>query len=125
MPGGDNIGSRKLDMHFEALDAMGAELHVEHGFIEATCNALCGARVVLEFPSVGATETVLTTAVLAKGQTVIENAAREPEIADLADCLTEMGAHISGAGSKPPSTATLMKRYDAPHSDASSSNNGQ
>ncbi|MBM3671165.1 MAG: UDP-N-acetylglucosamine 1-carboxyvinyltransferase [Actinobacteria bacterium] len=98
-PGGDNIGSRKLDMHFAALEAMGADLEVVHGFVEAKCNVLCGARVVLEFPSVGATETVLTTAVLAKGQTIIENAAREPEIGDLCDFLTEMGARINGAGS--------------------------
>lgn len=97
-PGGDNIGSRKLDMHFAALEAMGAELEVVHGFVEAKCNVLCGARVVLEFPSVGATETVLTTAVLAKGQTIIENAAREPEIGDLCDFLTAMGAQIDGAG---------------------------
>lgn len=99
MPGGDNIGSRKLDMHFSALEAMGAELEVLHGFVEARCNALCGARVVLEFPSVGATETVLTTAVLAKGQTVIENAAREPEVTDLCELLTAMGARVAGAGS--------------------------
>jgi UDP-N-acetylglucosamine 1-carboxyvinyltransferase len=98
MPGGDNIGSRKLDMHFAALGAMGAELEVVHGFVEARCNALCGARVVLEFPSVGATETVLTTAVLAKGQTIIENAAREPEVSDLCEFLTAMGARIAGAG---------------------------
>jgi UDP-N-acetylglucosamine 1-carboxyvinyltransferase len=98
LPGGDNIGSRRLDMHFTALEAMGAELEVVHGFIEARCNALCGARIVFEFPSVGATETVLTTAVLAKGQTVIENAAREPEIRDLAELLTEMGARIDGSG---------------------------
>ncbi len=99
MPGGDNIGSRKLDMHFTALEAMGAELEVLHGFVEARCNALCGARIVLDFPSVGATETVLTTAVLAKGQTVIENAAREPEIIDLCELLSAMGARIAGAGS--------------------------
>ena len=104
MPGGDNIGSRKLDMHFAALQAMGAELDVVHGFIEARCNALCGARVVLDFPSVGATETVLTAAVAAKGETVIENAAREPEVSDLAALLVEMGAHITGAGT---STITI------------------
>ena len=98
MPGGDNIGSRKLDMHFAALEAMGAELEVVHGFIEARCNALCGARVVLEFPSVGATETLMTTAVLAKGETTIENAAREPEVTDLATLLAKMGARIDGAG---------------------------
>jgi len=98
MPGGDNIGSRKLDMHFRGLEAMGAELQVVHGFIEARCNALCGARVVLEFPSVGATENLLTAAVLAKGATIIENAAREPEITDLAAFLNRMGAHVAGAG---------------------------
>lgn len=98
MPGGDNIGSRKLDMHFAGLEAMGVELEVVHGYIDARCNALTGADVTLEFPSVGATETVLTAAVLAKGDTVIENAAREPEVVDLATFLTAMGAHIDGAG---------------------------
>ena len=77
---------------------MGVELDVVHGFIEARTNRLSGARVVLEFPSVGATENLLTAAVLAKGQTVIENAAREPELTDLADMLNRMGAEIHGAG---------------------------
>jgi len=99
MPGGDNIGSRKLDMHFRGLQAMGAELEIVHGLIEARCQALCGARVVLDFPSVGATENLLTAAVLAKGQTVLDNAAREPEITDLAAFLNRMGARIEGAGS--------------------------
>ncbi|HMG26888.1 MAG TPA: UDP-N-acetylglucosamine 1-carboxyvinyltransferase [Acidimicrobiia bacterium] len=99
MPGGDNIGSRKLDMHFRGLQAMGAELEIVHGLIEARCEALCGARVVLDFPSVGATENLLTAAVLAKGQTVLDNAAREPEITDLAAFLNRMGAQIEGAGS--------------------------
>jgi UDP-N-acetylglucosamine 1-carboxyvinyltransferase len=98
MPGGDNIGSRKLDMHFAALTAMGAELDVRNGFIEARANALAGAPVMLDFPSVGATETVLTAAVLAKGETVIENAAREPEVVDLCALLGEMGAQIEGSG---------------------------
>jgi len=98
MPGGDNIGSRKLDMHFRGLEAMGAELSVVHGFIEARCNALGGARIVLDFPSVGATENLLTAAVLAKGETIIENAAREPEITDLAGFLNRMGAQVHGAG---------------------------
>jgi UDP-N-acetylglucosamine 1-carboxyvinyltransferase len=98
MPGGDNIGSRKLDLHMRGLQAMGAELDVVHGFIEARVNALCGARIVLDFPSVGATETLMTAAVLAKGETVIDNAAREPEITDLAAFLTKMGARIDGAG---------------------------
>jgi UDP-N-acetylglucosamine 1-carboxyvinyltransferase len=99
MPGGDNIGSRKLDMHFRGLEAMGAELDIVHGLIEARCRTLCGARIVLDFPSVGATENLLTAAVLAKGQTVLDNAAREPEISDLAAFLNRMGARISGAGS--------------------------
>jgi UDP-N-acetylglucosamine 1-carboxyvinyltransferase len=99
MPGGDNIGSRKLDMHFRGLESMGVELRVVHGFIEARTNRLCGARVVLDFPSVGATENLLTAAVLAKGETIIENAAREPEISELAAMLNRMGAQVHGAGS--------------------------
>ncbi len=99
MPGGDNIGSRKLDMHFRGLEAMGAELSVVHGFIEARAPVLTGARVVLEFPSVGATENLLTAAVVAKGTSVIENAAREPEITELAAMLNRMGARVFGAGS--------------------------
>jgi UDP-N-acetylglucosamine 1-carboxyvinyltransferase len=99
MPGGDNIGSRKLDMHFRGLQAMGADLEIVHGLIEARCETLCGTRIVLDFPSVGATENLLTAAVLAKGQTVLDNAAREPEISDLAAFLNRMGAQISGAGS--------------------------
>jgi UDP-N-acetylglucosamine 1-carboxyvinyltransferase len=98
LPGGDNIGSRKLDMHFRGLHAMGAELEVAHGFVMARCPKLKGARVVLDFPSVGATENLVTAAVLAKGETVIENAAREPEITDLSAFLNRMGAHILGAG---------------------------
>ncbi len=99
MPGGDNIGTRNLDMHFRGLESMGAELAVRHGFIEARAQRLSGARVVLEFPSVGATENLLTAAVLAKGSTVIENAAREPELAELAAMLNRMGARVEGAGS--------------------------
>ncbi len=98
LPGGDNIGSRKLDMHFRGLRDMGAELDVAHGFVEARCNKLNGARIVLDFPSVGATENLMTAAVLAKGETVIENAAREPEITDLTAFLNRMGAHILGSG---------------------------
>jgi UDP-N-acetylglucosamine 1-carboxyvinyltransferase len=99
MPGGDNIGSRPIDMHLRGLEAMGAELKVTHGFVEGRVNRLCGARIVLEWPSVGATENLLTAAVRAKGQTVIENAAREPEITELAAMLNRMGAHVLGAGS--------------------------
>jgi UDP-N-acetylglucosamine 1-carboxyvinyltransferase len=102
LPGGDNIGSRKVDMHLRGLEAMGAEVDVAHGFVQARCDALQGARVLLEFPSVGATENIMCAAVLAKGTTVIENAAREPEVTDLAAFLDRMGAHVMGAG-----TATI------------------
>jgi UDP-N-acetylglucosamine 1-carboxyvinyltransferase len=98
LPGGDNIGSRKVDMHLRGLEAMGANIDVRHGFVHAHAHQLLGARVVLEFPSVGATENLMTAGVLAKGTTVIDNAAREPEVADLAAFLDRMGAHVSGAG---------------------------
>ncbi len=98
LPGGDNIGSRKVDMHLRGLEAMGANIDVRHGFVHAHAHQLLGTRVVLEFPSVGATENLMTAAVLAKGTTVIDNAAREPEVADLAAFLNRMGAHVSGAG---------------------------
>jgi UDP-N-acetylglucosamine 1-carboxyvinyltransferase len=99
MPGGDDFGSRPIDMHLAGLEQMGATFHFRHGYIEATTDQLLGARIVLEFPSVGATENLLLAAVLAKGMTIIENAAREPEIADLAAFLNRMGAIILGAGS--------------------------
>jgi UDP-N-acetylglucosamine 1-carboxyvinyltransferase len=98
LPGGDDFGSRPIDMHLAGLERMGAEFQIVHGVIEARCPVLLGARVMLEFPSVGATENILMAAVLAKGATVIENAAREPEIADLAAFLNRMGAKVSGAG---------------------------
>ena len=99
MPGGCNIGSRKVDMHIAGLGALGVEFEFEHGYIDATApDGLHGAEVTLEFPSVGATENLLMAAALADGTTVIENAAREPEIADLAAMLVSMGASISGAG---------------------------
>ncbi|HEY7440751.1 MAG TPA: UDP-N-acetylglucosamine 1-carboxyvinyltransferase [Acidimicrobiia bacterium] len=99
LPGGDNIGSRKLDLHVRGLVAMGAEIEVHHGFVEARCNALSGSHIVLDFPSVGATENLMTAAVLAKGETVIDNAAREPEVTDLAAFLNRMGGQIIGSGS--------------------------
>ncbi|MEP6852337.1 MAG: UDP-N-acetylglucosamine 1-carboxyvinyltransferase [bacterium] len=98
MPGGDNIGSRKLDMHFAGLERMGASLTIEHGFVVAEASALTGAAIWLDFPSVGATENLLMAAVLAKGGTTIDNAAREPEIVDLCQMLVAMGAQIGGIG---------------------------
>lgn len=99
VPGGDNIGSRGLDLHVAGLRKLGAEVSNEHGYLLAEAKRLRGAHIVLEFPSVGATETLLMAAVLAQGKTVLENAAREPEIFDICHMLIEMGAHISGVGS--------------------------
>jgi len=98
MPGGCNIGSRSIDLHLKAFERMGAEFTFEHGYLEGKAPSLHGAVVSLDFPSVGATENVLMAAVAASGTTVIENAAREPEIQDLAEMLVEMGADIGGAG---------------------------
>ncbi len=99
LPGGDDFGSRPIDMHLAGLEQMGASFTFEHGYIEGRAERLFGAHIMLEFPSVGATENLLLAAVLAKGTTVIDNAAREPEIADLAAFLNRMGAMILGAGS--------------------------
>ncbi|MDT4901112.1 MAG: UDP-N-acetylglucosamine 1-carboxyvinyltransferase, partial [Pseudonocardiales bacterium] len=99
LPGGDAIGSRPLDMHFAGLERMGAEIRTEHGYIIADAPDLRGASIWLDFPSVGATENIMTAAVLAKGTTVIDNAAREPEIVDLCRMLVAMGARIDGIGS--------------------------
>jgi UDP-N-acetylglucosamine 1-carboxyvinyltransferase len=99
IPGGDAIGSRGLDLHAAGLEALGATVHVTHGFLVAEApTGLHGAEIRLDFPSVGATENVLTAAVLARGTTRLENAAREPEIVDIANLLNEMGARITGAG---------------------------
>ncbi len=99
MPGGCNIGSRQIDLHLKGFERMGARFEYEHGYLDASePDGLQGAVVWLDFPSVGATENVLMAAVAASGTSVIENAAREPEIQDLASMLTEMGAKIEGAG---------------------------
>lgn len=100
MPGGCNIGARKIDMHILGLEALGVEFDVDHGDIYATApHGLVGTTVTLDFASVGATENLIMASVHAKGTTVIDNAAREPEIVDLANMLNEMGANIQGAGS--------------------------
>lgn len=99
LPGGDAIGSRGLDFHIKGLEAMGAKAHIEHGYIIADAPAgLVGANITLDFPSVGATENIMTAAVLAKGVTTIDNAAREPDIVDLGQFLITMGAKIQGLG---------------------------
>jgi UDP-N-acetylglucosamine 1-carboxyvinyltransferase len=98
LPGGDAIGSRPLDMHQAGLRKLGATTEIEHGCVVANAEGLHGAQIWLDFPSVGATENILMAAVLAKGTTVIDNAAREPEIIDICLMLQDMGAKIEGAG---------------------------
>ncbi len=98
LPGGCAIGSRPVNLHIKGLEAMGADIKVENGYIRARANRLKGAHIVLDLVTVTGTENLLMAATLAQGTTIIENAAREPEVVDLADCLIAMGAKISGAG---------------------------
>ncbi|WP_137937250.1 UDP-N-acetylglucosamine 1-carboxyvinyltransferase [Chitinivorax sp. B] len=99
LPGGCAIGSRPVDQHIKGLEAMGAEIKIEHGYIKARASRLKGARIVTDMVTVTGTENLMMAAALAEGVTTIENAAREPEVVDLAECLTAMGAKIYGAGS--------------------------
>ena len=99
MPGGCAIGTRPIDLHLKGFEALGADINIGHGFIEAhATHGLKGARIYLDFPSVGATENIIMAACMAEGQTIIENPAQEPEIIDLANYLNVMGANIRGAG---------------------------
>jgi len=98
MPGGCNLGPRKIDFHLRGLEQLGAEVRVDHGFVEVSAERLRGTSIFLDYPSVGATENLLMAAVTATGTTVIDNAAREPEILDLGKFLISMGARIEGAG---------------------------
>lgn len=100
MPGGCAIGSRPIDLHLKGLEAMGAKIIRNDGYIEATTDGLKGANIYLDFPSVGATQNIMMAATLAKGTTIIENVAREPEIVDLANFLNKMGARVTGAGTE-------------------------
>ncbi|KRL85300.1 UDP-N-acetylglucosamine 1-carboxyvinyltransferase [Ligilactobacillus equi] len=100
MPGGCAIGSRPVDLHLKGLEALGAEIEQHDGFIEAKTTGLKGANIYLDFPSVGATQNIMMAATLAEGETIIENAAREPEIVDLANILNKMGADVRGAGTE-------------------------
>ena len=116
MPGGDNIGSRPIDLHVSGLRKMGADISSEHGFLEARApHGLRGAPVTLDYPSVGATENLMMAAVAARGTTVIDNAAREPEIADIADHLVAMGARIEGAGTSTLEIEGVEAFTPAPH----------
>jgi len=115
LPGGDAIGSRGLDFHIKGLESLGATAHVEHGYVIAEApQGLKGAAISLDFPSVGATENLMTAAVLAHGVTTIENAAREPDLVDLGEFLISMGAKIEGLGS-PIITITGVKELSPTH----------
>jgi len=115
LPGGDDFGPRPIDMHLRGLTELGADFETSHGYIHATAPNLLGARVLLEFPSVGATENLLMAAVRAKGTTVIDNAAREPEIADLCRLLNKMGARIEGSGSSTLTIEGVEELHSADH----------
>jgi len=98
MPGGCDIGARPIDLHVKGIQALGALVNIEHGYVEAECNGLVGAQIYFNIPSAGATQHIMTTACLAKGVTTIHNAAMEPEVVELGNLLTKMGAKVQGAG---------------------------
>ncbi|OGX79517.1 UDP-N-acetylglucosamine 1-carboxyvinyltransferase [Exiguobacterium sp. SH31] len=117
MPGGCSIGSRPIDLHLKGFEAMGAKTVIGNGFVEASVEGrLQGAKIYLDFPSVGATENIMMAAVLAEGTTVIENVAKEPEIVDLANFLNGMGAHVRGAGTETIRIEGVDKLHGAEHS---------
>jgi UDP-N-acetylglucosamine 1-carboxyvinyltransferase len=115
LPGGCAIGSRPVDLHIKGLQAMGAEIHIEHGYILAKAKRLKGARIFFDIVSVTGTENLMMAAALADGVTVLENAAREPEVVDLANCLRSMGANISGDGTDAISITGVEKLHGATH----------
>lgn len=116
MPGGCAIGSRPIDLHLKGFEALGAKITRAAGYVEATADKLVGARIYLDFPSVGATENIMMAAVYAEGTTVIENVAREPEIVDLANFLNKMGAHIVGAGTETIRIEGVQSLHGTEHS---------
>ncbi|MGE6366169.1 UDP-N-acetylglucosamine 1-carboxyvinyltransferase [Bacillus paramycoides] len=117
LPGGCAIGSRPIDQHLKGFEAMGAKVKVGNGFVEAYVEGeLKGAKIYLDFPSVGATENIMSAATLAKGTTILENAAKEPEIVDLANFLNAMGAKVRGAGTGTIRIEGVDKLYGANHS---------
>lgn len=115
LPGGCAIGSRPVNLHIKGLEAMGAKVVIEDGYIKATCKRLQGARMFMDIVSVTGTENLMMAAALAQGVSVIENAAREPEIVDLANCLNAMGAKVSGAGTDEISIEGVDSLHSASH----------
>ena len=115
MPGGCAIGTRPIDLHLKGFKSLGARIDMDYGFVEASTDELIGTKLYLDFPSVGATENIMMAATLAKGTTIIENAAEEPEIVDLANFLNEMGANIKGAGTNTIKIKGVEKLKGANH----------
>lgn len=116
LPGGCAIGTRPIDLHLKGFEAMGAEIKIENGYVEAVAERLHGARIYLDFPSVGATQNLMMGAVLAEGTTTLENVAREPEIVDLARFLIRMGAKVHGAGTETIRIEGVEKLVGVTHS---------
>lgn len=116
LPGGCAIGARPVDLHLKGFEALGTKINIDHGYVEAEASELIGDKIILDFPSVGATENIIMAAVKAKGVTILENAAREPEIIDLCDFLNKMGAKITGVGSGTLTIEGVEKLYPCEHS---------
>jgi len=116
LPGGCAIGQRPVNLHIEGLQAMGAEIEVESGYIKARCKKLHGAHIALDLVTVTGTENLMMAATLAEGTTILENAAREPEVVDLANCLNSMGADIRGAGADTITIEGKTALHGASHS---------
>lgn len=116
LPGGCAIGTRPIDLHLKGFKALGAEIELGHGYVEASAQKLIGDRIYLDFPSVGATENIMMAATMAEGETIIENAAMEPEIVDLANYLNKMGANVKGAGTSAIRIRGVEKLGGARHS---------
>lgn len=115
LPGGCAIGARPVDLHLKGFESLGVKLNIDHGYVDAVADELKGGVIVLDFPSVGATENIVMAAVKAKGTTVLENAAREPEIEDLCNFLNDMGAKISGVGTSKLVIEGVDKLYPCEH----------
>ena len=115
LPGGCAIGARPVDLHLKGFESLGVKLNIDHGYVDAVVDELKGGVIVLDFPSVGATENIVMAAVKAKGTTILENAAREPEIEDLCNFLNDMGAKISGVGTSKLVIEGVEKLYPCEH----------
>src|SRR5260370_5340209 len=115
-PGGCAIGARPVNLHISGIRSLGSKIQFRHGYVEAHAEKLVGARIWLDSPSVGATENIVMAAVTARGRTLIENAAREPEVQDLARMLTAMGAKSSGAGTHVIEIEGVERAHGAEHS---------